>query len=258
MVSNKPRKRKPVAEQTIFEQLSQQASTMGQEYEPTNTSSGVEAVENKAPSSDELLKQIAALNEQISNLRQPLPMQAEPTAPQAPGALSFADLPDPTTDPEAYGRALNDRITAHTKAQNDYADWQGKQAKSASNKQAALWEDFAIQYPEISGDKVKAEFAAQTVARAAHARGIDVERYMYTHSTRFLADVAKVYEQTFGKPVNDDEDEEDDNARPASRTAGIFGGEQSGGKPAGRGSQVEQPGDMIKELHETQRKLGLF
>jgi hypothetical protein len=250
--TTKRRKQKPADdEQTIFEQLNNvyaDAPEQEQEQEQQDTGTDDQQVDQKA-----LLAQIATLNSQIDALRAPLPVVQEPSAPSAPGAMSLENLPDPMQDPEGYARELQTRMDKHYQDQRNYEQFQTQQTQKAANRTSELWQTFAIDYEPYSADKTKAEFAAQQVARAAQAKGIDVEKYMFQHTDRFLSEVAKVYDKTFGKPGAEEEDEQDD--RPANRTAGIFGGAETGGRPS---KGVQPQDDMIKDLHKLQQKMGLY
>lgn len=253
--STKSRQPQQETEQTIFEQLA--AVSFGDNDPGTDAQeqTGEQGKEQQQGKEQELLAKIAALEARLGSLSAPLPQRTEPTPPAAPGVLKLDGLPDPTVDPEGYARELQTRMADHQRQQVDYNNWQNDQRKKEEGRTAALWQDFAIKYGDYAEDKAKAEFAAQQVAQRAMARNIDVGRYMFEHTDRFLAEVVQVYDQVFGKP-GQDEDEPDETTRPATRTAGIFGGQESGGKPAG-GKQPPQS-DMIKELHDVQRKLGLY
>lgn len=60
---------------------------------------------------------------------------------------------------------------------------------------------------------------------------------------------------------DDDDEDDDDDGYDADdgRTAGIFGGQESGGKPSrGRGQATENPNEMLEDIKSIQSKLGLF
>lgn len=173
-----------------------------------------------------------------------------------PQEQDFGDLPDPTLDREAFDKALRDRVnsmvTQQVQAVKGTLDTARAQEKAADD----LWADFSTKHDAYSEDQDKVEFAATKVVSEMKARGVDVQKYMFQARDQFFKDVTAKYDTMFGKPgaeqVEQDEQEDED----TQRTAGIFGGLESGGAPA-KGKQ-ESPGDMIKDLHDLQRKSGFF
>ncbi len=139
-----------------------------------------------------------------------------------------------------------------------------------------LWEDFGDLYPDYDQERV--EFAAGKVAEKAKRKGIDVEKYMFVTSERFIKDTAKEYERLFGVPEEDDDDTSipkrtrkakpardgqtrnrrvrDDNDDDDGRSASIFGGQESGGRPGRREPNDEL--NMIDDIQALQRKTGFF
>ena len=198
------------------------------------------------------------------SMREYVPPQV-PQLPDAPKPLDLSNLPDPVTQSAMYNTELAKRVQAHYDATRAYERRvEEVQRTSASTREEAangIWEDFQIQYPELSEHEDRVQFVAQKVVDAAAKRGIDRERYIFGNSQRFLADVAREYENIFGSSNEPDGSPDEPMARRASpnddtgRTGGIFGGQQSGGAPA-RGA--EAPGDMIRELQDRQRKSGFF
>lgn len=202
------------------------------------------------------------------------------------------EIPDPTVDPDGFVRAT-ERKAQQAAAKKNFDDEQARRrANDINEKVKGLWEDFADTYPDHADQQDRVEFAAEQVIRRAKRRGIDPQKYMFVTSEKFMADVAAQMEKTFG-PVGDDgdyEDEEDttdrrsrDSARSnrrvssrsdrpqrksarssnsgddfdAGRTGGIFGGLESGGRPAARG-RAEDEGSMLDDIQKMQRKTGFF
>ncbi len=135
----------------------------------------------------------------------------------------------------------------------------------------------------MAEDKEKIDFVSTQVAKAAQRKGLDVERYMFLTQDKFLDDVAKKYIDVFGDPTESDDETEDYDdtprrrraAAPArarrqsvrrnreeeddNRTGGIFGGNESGGRPSrSRDSDEESGPSMIDDIQNLQRKTGFF
>jgi len=90
---------------------------------------------------------------------------------------------------------------------------------------------------------------------------------MFGSQEMFFEDVKTEYEKQFG-PVSQGEEAEEAAQKPRKkalaadvedddegRTAGTFGGQESGGRPA---AGKLKPGDMIKDLSDLQRKSGYY
>jgi hypothetical protein len=96
-----------------------------------------------------------------------------------------------------------------------------------------------------------------------------------------MEDVANSYYEIFGEPEPVDEDDFEDtsrNRRASSdrqpratsrrrnreedydngRTSGVFGGNESGGRPSRREEDDERGPDMIDDIHQLQLKTGFF
>lgn len=207
--------------------------------------------------------QLATLQAQISSLverldsaeRTNLALMAttpkvEPTVTQ-PQAVKLDNLPDPGLDPEGYARELMKRTQESVTSLLQSQQQQQQQQTSQGDRIKNLWNDFNEKYEDYADDPDKVEYAAQKVAKRAKARGLDVERYMFGAQEKFMADVAKEMEKTFGKPKAAGEEEEE----APTRTA-IFGGNEGGSRLSQ--VQAEQGGDMLAELHEIQKKSGLY
>lgn len=193
-------------------------------------------------------------------------------------------LPDPALDPDGYDRATGERNRIRWENQQRKADFDNRQRQSVQEKVDNLWEAFGDKYPDMVKDKERVEFVSTQVAKDAQRRGIDVERYMFLTQDKFLDDVARKFVSVFGEPEGeDDRDDFEDNQSgrrtPASstsrrrasnrrreedddmvsRTGGIFGGNESGGRPSrGRDADEEQGPSMIDDIQALQRKTGFF
>jgi len=206
-----------------------------------------------------LLQQVGALQNEVEDMRRYSAAVAQPAprAEPAPKQDSQA-LPDPINDPQGYANALLQRVDNSLKSRADADKEARERAQAEDNRYSGLWENFTEAYEEIAAhpeaqDRVK--FISQKVVAQAKAKGLDPERYMFGNQSRFFKDVAAQYEKTFGKPEQETEDEGD-----TGRTAGVFGGTASGGRPSGTGQQQQQQAQtgMTKELHKIQKEMGLF
>jgi hypothetical protein len=196
------------------------------------------------------------------------------------------ELPDPALDPDGFSKANLRRIEVVNANQRKLRDAEDRKNKTVQEKADALEKAFAEKYPELAQDKERLDYISIKVAQDAQKRGLDVQRYMFLTQDKFLDDVAKRYVKVFGEPepLEDDdldfdyEENRSSNLRAAprtrgrprarsrnrseddgmvSRTAGIFGGNESGGRP-GRGRDDDKGPDMIDDIHAIQRKTGFF
>ena len=277
--------RQPQRSDSIFDHFARHRPEMLPPEAPTATSA--------APRPRDYGREIADLKRQNEELQRQLSTPAIPRAPTVTKQtveakdvrFSMDGLPDPVTEPDKYNQEVERRFNAALEARSLAAS-QRAEAESASQQQSnALWSQFSELYPDWAEDQEKVRFAAEAVINAAKAKGLDTEAYITTFSSQFCKDVASKLEQTFG-PLESDEDDgdedvddgfdegfgedddgfEDEVPRNRSRkvdpndddgrTAGIFGGMESGGRPA-RG-KTEPKGDMITDLIDVQRKSGFF
>lgn len=231
-------------------------------FEAQNPGGGTGGEPKKTPEVDltALQAQITALSsrlEQSEATNRALLTQAPRTEPvqqtTAPAGIDLKGLPDPIEESEKYGIMLAERIAAHTKAVTEAAQNSMRSEQSQEKQIEELWEGFGKKYSDLAEDQDRVEFAATKVAKEAKAKGMDVSKYMFVTRDQFYADVAKKHEELFGKPSDGDDN---DTPEEPDRTAGIFGGMESGGRPA-TGKQPPQ-GDMIKDLQDLQRKGGYF
>ena len=212
-----------------------------------------------------LQAQIAALTTKVEETSRAslallsTPIKTDVQADTTPKGLNLKDLPDPLVDPEGYTRELNTRIQATIDATIQNRVQQDAGARNRDTQVTGLWDDFSAAHEDYAEDTDRIEFITAKIAKRAKARGMDVERYMFTTRDQFFGDVVKEYDKVFGKP-NADADE--DNLEPqgddtqANRTAGVFGGMESGGAPSKGGN--ENKFDMIKEIQDVQKRSGLY
>lgn len=191
--------------------------------------------------------------------------------------LNLEDLPDPVTNAKEYAGAIAQRTIAYQRDMADYAK------KTTAATQApklgdpdALWEDFTEQHPEYVEDDSRIKFAtAEVVARLAK-RGVDVQKFMYTHSDQMFKQITDEYDKVFGSPQDTDDGQEIEplnDSRPPQRprqaarrmdqddgddgrSESIMGG---GDRPGVRqGPAGSKSKGLIDDLQDIQRKTGYF
>lgn len=233
----------------------------------------------------DLLRQVAEMKQQLEQSQRIdttlMTTQVE-VRPEPPKPVSYEGLPDPVVDPVAYARGIEQRIVQNINQQRDYEQGQQRSAVTREQKFQAIWDDFSDRYEDIALEPKKLEFAVKSVVDSAKARGIDLDRYMFGARERFMSDVAKEFEQTFGReeqeedtpaprkrgrPRNEDRTPPRRNLRVVNdrdtdddgRTGGIFGGNESGGaRTQTQSDPNSKSADMIRDLHDMQRKSGFF
>jgi hypothetical protein len=210
--------------------------------------------------------QLKALQDQIAALKGDLEnqsaanraMMAQPlvqAAPQAP-KMDMTNLPDPTLEPEAYASEVARRTTAYIGQVEQQRAAAAGAAQSETRRVDALWEDFTEKYPQYADKNDQVEYVATKLAQRAAARGLDVNKYVFGASGVFMSDVAKEMEKVFGKADTDTEAEDDE---PDNRTAGLAGGQESGGravKPDEGPRSAFAPGSMFGGIQDWQAKTG--
>lgn len=207
--------------------------------------------------------QLNALQGQIGNLdaanRALMNQSNVDIAPQPP-QINYDDAPDPQVDPKGY-MEFNQRATlALLDWKEREFEWRQNQTRRAANQVDTLWSDFSSNYGAYAKDSEKVEVAADKVLKRAQAKNVNVDKYMYTNSDKFMADVAKEYDRLFGKPqdADDDDDAFDFDGDGDDRSAGLFSG--AGAGPKGQAvSQQEAPqryGKLSQELMAWQEKTG--
>lgn len=215
---------------------------------------------------DELQKRLTALEDENRRLRQTSQalQTAAPRVQQdipAPPKLDLTDgLPDYVSDPEGFNRALAERVSAYTNGVVEHRDAQRNAAAQQQNdikaKTDRLWKGFTEKYESLKDQTELVEFAAGRVLAEKQAQGLDIERYAFTSSEDFYEDVAKrVY--TLNPALAPKQDTDPFNRDvPEGRTAGVFGGQESGGRPAEQSRDV--PGDFIADVKALQKIGGFF
>lgn len=237
---------------------------------------------------DALAKQLADLQNQMAELqRANMALLATPQSFNNADTFTPADpnkitLPDPALDPDGFDKAVAERNQVRYDNTRRKEETERRRNADVEEKVEDLWNSFGEKYPDMAEDKDKIDFVSTKLAKQAAKRGIDVQRYMFVTRDKFLDDVADEYVKVFGEPESNDEE----NFEPAprsrraaadpsprrrsnnrnrsedehvGRTAGVFGGTESGGRPSrGRDADEDNGPSMIDDIQALQRKTGFF
>lgn len=229
----------------------------------------------EAPSTASLLAQINALSSQVSDLNARLAAPSgaggasgggAAAAPQQdqPVAISLAGLPDPSDDLDGYQKGLSERISKAVEAgvNSRIAAYEGAQRmqQDERGKRDRLWSEFQEKYEDLADYEDHIEIAANKVARRAAQRGLDVQRYMFVTTDKFLEDVAAETRKLVGPLLEKEEGAEgagegDNDEHPEGRTAGIF----TGAPPETKGGKKETKFPSLSDdLMTIQRATGYY
>lgn len=171
-------------------------------------------------------------------------------APAAPSAPKF-DWADPVTEPEAFGATLAQYTTYVMEQQKAQERAQQEATRAASQKANSLWSDFTAQYKDYADKGDQIGYAYQRVTSNLRDQGYDPDVYANQNRPQLFKAVVDEYTKVFGPLKAAAEDAGD----TEGRTAGIFGGFESGGQPA---KGKEKPGDMLSDLKDIQKAMGIF
>lgn len=218
-------------------------------------------------------ERLAAMEAENRTLRElamrpsaPAPVQAPV---QAPTQVDFNGLPDPVTDMPGYQRELQARVNAALQGATAAVEQRVTSARSEEDQASALWTSFASRYPEWAEHEDLVGTIAQKTVAEAQRKGLDTQKYVFQNSDLFFSDVEKQLKSKYGRLVTQEEEDEGEDERDDERaadlieddgrSAGIFGGQETGGKPAVGGKQAKMAeGDMVRDLHDLQRRSGFF
>jgi hypothetical protein len=226
---------------------------------------------------------IRALQEQISMLRDLtnrtgrgaaalMSTAATDPAPKVITEMNLENLPDPVTDPQGYGREIAKRGQEMIASQRNYDAWAQRQVANQSTALNSVWERFTKEHGEFAAHEKLVTAAAANVIGAAKARNIDANKYVLGDTENFFEDVMAEMKEMAGEDafkVKDETDEMDDGTggegiavggldeddEEADRSAGVFGGNDSGSRP-NPDKQKDAPADMFSEIRKFQQKDG--
>lgn len=240
------------------------AALFGEEATPekdTDLNAKKEDEAPKGPTTEELLARLEAMDQRMQEFGRTQMAATQPiqtptiTAPAEP-KLDMSNMPDPVYASADYNRVLSERVS---KFAQDRLEWESNKrqstasaAESQKNRADQLWTDFSTKYSDYAEDEEKVELAMQSVVKNAQKRGIDLERYMFTHQDQFMRDVVTKMDNLFGKPgsAKAEEDEEEAVRTVMPAHGSVFPSKVTKTEDAG--------GDFISEIHEMQRKSGFY
>lgn len=232
---------------------------------------------------------IRALQEQISMLRDMNSRAARASTallsqnpadnqpPRVITEMNLDNLPDPVTDPQGYAKEIARRGQEMIASQRNYDAWAQRQAQQHNEALNGVWERFAKDHSEYAAHDKLFTAAAANVVNAARSRNIDPNKLVLGDTDNFFEDVMKEMrelaggEDLFKKADGEGDENEDetvdmennvdpiatgglDDDGPDGRTAGVFGGADSGNKPGP--SKTAGEVDMFSELKQWQQKQG--
>jgi hypothetical protein len=191
--------------------------------------------------------------------------------PQVITEMNLENLPDPVTDPQGYAREIAKRGQEMIASQRNYDAWAATKQKQSATAYDTVWNKFTQDHPEYAAHEKLVKAAATSVIAEARSRNLDPNKLVLGDTENFFEDVMKEMRDMAGGDTifkaEDDTDETDDNNAGASgasletededdpdRTAGVFGGQDSGGRPNPSAKPVET--DMFKDIREFQQKNG--
>lgn len=218
------------------------------------------AADPKSPEAQilELQTQIAQLNGRLEGGGERQSRSRDigqlPQAPVRP-IMDMAAAPDPIQKPGEYAKWLSEQTQAQIQYEKDAWQWQNSVAATANNRANSLWDDFRTSNKAYASDEERVEIAASRVLAKQKAAGINIDKYMYEDSERFMKDVTGEFDKLFGKPKDADSDDDDDGDDDRSEF-------QSQGAPAGRDGPAavrqrpQQFGALGTAVNDWQAKTG--
>lgn len=223
------------------------------------------------PAADDQLARIQATLERLEQenrdlrerLYRPDPSPAPAVPPPQP-KFDLQGLPDPVQDLDGFRRDLETRVNGYVQHATATSVQQVREETSSATEAERLWAEFQRNYPDWAKyEELTSSVASQLVNRVK-ARGGDPKKYLFQDSKTFYSDLDRELRSKYGALLTPEEAEEEDERRAADlmgeddgRTAGLFGGQESGGRPSAP-KPGQESGDMVKDLQDLQRKTGFF
>jgi len=225
----------------------------------------------KTVDTSELLAKIDALEKRLGNT------QAEPQYPMlATGSpqqqqtrhatpadvkVDLKDMPDPATDLEAYNRELAQRVNAAVQAQTQAVGQQLSQQFEQRTATDRLWNGFREKHPEWAKFEPLVETVAKRVVSDADARGVDLQKYMFSNPDLFYQDLSKALDAGYGKLLAEggDEDEDTDEGGDDNNRTMDLGGQPSANRARKAGGDPAKGApSMLDDLGKVQRSMGIY
>lgn len=203
---------------------------------------GEERLNAKKPSTPDYAAQLAELSQKLQALetsnetlqRTNLALMGSGNVQQTPPvfgptAVDLENLPDPVTDAKAYAAELLKRSDAVLQTRQRAEQWQQEQRSAMQSRIDNVWEQFSQAYPQYAGNTDLVEAASTKAVAQAKQSGIDPTKYMFGATPQFFADTVKIL-NNWGIKGEAEAAGDETEPKPALRTGGIPGGNESGGK----------------------------
>lgn len=196
-------------------------------------------------------------------------------APKVITEMNLEGLPDPVTDPQGYAREIAKRGQEMIASQRNYDAWAANKQKQSADAYQTVWNKFTKDHPEYATHDKLVQAAATSVIADARSRNLDPNKIILGDTDNFFEDVMKEMRDMAGGDtifkVETDEGDGDEDASGTGgeggtsgnldadedepdRTAGVFGGQDSGGRPNPSAKPLDT--DMFKDIREFQQKNG--
>ena len=204
--------------------------------------------------------------------------------------ISLDDIPyDRHTEPEKYEAEKERRRRAREEAEALRRQKQAEIAKVRDQLPELLIAQYVEDRPHLKNKTRVVRGMMATVIEDAVKKGFSPEQYVDSES--FFSDLDEAVSEVIPAPKpkrklnghrdedwedfdedddeptayyddgavgSDDDDDDDFDDDDEGRTAGIFGGSESGGKPTRGGPVKENPNEMLDDLKSLQQKLGIY
>jgi hypothetical protein len=201
------------------------------------------------------MKRMEERNATLERTNMALMGQPQVQQPQfGPTEVDTKGLPDPVTDAEGYARELMNRANTALNNRQAIAKYNQDQQQTIQERVNGIWERFASEHKGYADKQELVEFAASKAMAAAKAQGMDPNKYMFSATPTFFNDVVKNL-KSMG--INEQEEEQED--EPVTRTAGIAGGLESGGAMSkGKDPDEQRIPTLMEELRGWKEKTGFY
>ena len=164
-------------------------------------------------------------------------------------------IPDPVLDADGYTSWLIKRTDDLATAKIDAFRQEQADQSSSTDAFDRLWTGFLA----VDGNKgwekspEKVQVAALKVSKKLTGSGIDPTAYMFQNTAKYYADLSKTLEKDFGRPEDEDYEDEPE----VDRTAGLMGRQTP---PVSRSKGVDDKNvpDLSADLITIQRKGGWY
>lgn len=183
--------------------------------------------------------------------------QQTPQLPDEP-TLDTTGMPDMLTKPDEYNAELERRLKTYNSEMRQYeqkvreANEAAAQSHEPQVDSSALWAAYKEDHPEYAKKESWVRFAAGEAVAQLQKRGVDAQALMQRSPEDFFKKVNEVYDKEFGAPESGDEGDGGDEGDADDRTAGMFGGQEAGGRPTPGKKGGDDGPTFTQQLKEVQ------